>query len=1527
MREDLSKGGAGLRLKSPPKRTLRVPEKIIITPPGGSSLTYTLTGVSDTMEKWRSPKPEAGSPEVEYDLRSRSPSPTQDGSPPPPGSPPRATDSPTLSLSPRISPCDAGLATHVQKTPLPEAPETKTGPRGQPRDESEADERCQLCPQTYQGRSALLDHLNESHREHKFEAGLLEQMKARICDECTTFYDLHTAHKCRSSDLDCGEEERTHPRSPIPWIMSDSSSTTNARNAMNSIIHSVPHPGLRADTSNSENSIGNLLAELRGTDRPRTPLPSFPQNLPQDEKTEEIGEEVREIGEEVQRRCCLSCGGWFTNERRLVDHLNSSHRNEPLDEEMMEIEKCAKCELWLTIHSAHSTQECEEETALLNKGLESPLISQGPTARKKRQAKTRGRNEPELIISASTPQSEKSLPQQLLTDRKDIDQEGPRRCHSCTSSFSSKTELRNHSCRGRNASRRRKDQPLKCGLKECKEVSKSPKEAAKHLNAAHKGEKLSLPEMARLGIQACDGCRLYFVRVAKHLASGKCDDKGQTEPGNAQDNKSTEDQMMDVDQKAPESNDFKEPFEGKYEEKAPAQGQDKEDNDTLFDLDWETLGHSPRLWRSIPADLVGLWRAICRPRFRKVILAHRGNDREEMEKAIERVLNIPTVVLRRVRGGRGHERGVRMLKAQLQSGLVRASNPPEYQKPSEAADEEEAERTRRIGKSVSLVYEGHARRAILSLSRKGVAKMDGARFDKLKRLHPDGSKTDLPALPRDAPLMVQVDRENLAAIVRKMANGAAPGRSGWTGSLLAAIVEDQECLDGLAAITSWIVNGRLAGKVKRKLLTSVLVGIDKPDGGIRPIAIGETFYKMAVLYALAVNDKETKDALGPRQFAAAPGGSETAVNFIQTAMDLFPDWAVISVDIANAFNARSRKDILDELYRRKPLSGLWKLANWAYGQPSELCVMEDGKVWKTLSSSEGVRQGDALSSFLFALSMVNIYNDTTKETECLFAAVQDDYYILGPTEHATIAWEKFCSLCKSTTGLKINRSKSQILLPAGSEGKELANEGLILRNDWIPALGTILTRNDKTAEKWLVEESKKKHDKMFELLMDKKMPAQVAYILLRMSMVPSINFWLRTSNPSRTAKLAEEFDQKLLAAMTAILDLPHLEEVARKQLVMPISKGGFGIRSASLTAKPAWISAMAQSMRANYSLLVRGEHPRGKWVKNVEKTTNALKDLKMKTHLPIDGKVFWETFGQHPAEPGLQREITEAVLGEEQGKIFKKAERSDTDYARMVGLQCKESGLWLTAMPIHTLLRMRDVSFQLAAKARLGVSLSTGTKSCACGVELESNPLHLLSCRHLVATMNLRHNKVLSTLLAIAGMTLVTARKEVTVEGDGRKRTDGLFVVKGKATMIDVSIICPTAKTYVKAGRKSLGAAQIREKQKIEKYDKEVKNHGMDFIPFVVETTGGMGGKAKRLIDQLMDEALANNATSFVPDRVDLFIKRAVAVAVQIGNGMVAQEGIRRARGRKWKGAVSEVRGKVKKKARRGAPVAGSKST
>ena len=55
-----------------------------------------------------------------------------------------------------------------------------------------------------------------------------------------------------------------------------------------------------------------------------------------------------------------------------------------------------------------------------------------------------------------------------------------------------------------------------------------------------------------------------------------------------------------------------------------------------------------------------------------------------------------------------------------------------------------------------------------------------------------------------------VDTEALAkTISQRLKNGAAPGPSGWTGELIAPLVDDPECLDGLGALVADIINGDL----------------------------------------------------------------------------------------------------------------------------------------------------------------------------------------------------------------------------------------------------------------------------------------------------------------------------------------------------------------------------------------------------------------------------------------------------------------------------------------------------------------------------------------------------------------------------------------------------------------------------------------------------------------------------------------------------------------------------------------------
>ena len=45
-----------------------------------------------------------------------------------------------------------------------------------------------------------------------------------------------------------------------------------------------------------------------------------------------------------------------------------------------------------------------------------------------------------------------------------------------------------------------------------------------------------------------------------------------------------------------------------------------------------------------------------------------------------------------------------------------------------------------------------------------------------------------------------MDPERLVVLVKKLARGAAPGTSGWTGELLLALVDDEECLAFLVSL-------------------------------------------------------------------------------------------------------------------------------------------------------------------------------------------------------------------------------------------------------------------------------------------------------------------------------------------------------------------------------------------------------------------------------------------------------------------------------------------------------------------------------------------------------------------------------------------------------------------------------------------------------------------------------------------------------------------------------------------------------
>jgi len=256
--------------------------------------------------------------------------------------------------------------------------------------------------------------------------------------------------------------------------------------------------------------------------------------------------------------------------------------------------------------------------------------------------------------------------------------------------------------------------------------------------------------------------------------------------------------------------------------------------------------------------------------------------------------------------------------------------------------------------------------------------------------------------------------------------------------MLKAIYPDRDCRKGLARLVCDITNGHLPEEAKQYLLPSHLVAVPKPNtvSSIRPISMGEIFYRLAALHAVsAVKDAAAK-ILAPIQFGVGiPSGCEQAVHRLQHQLTRTKPFqlAGIAVDFKNAFNERTRNDMLNELYKHPELKPIWRVLDWAYSNPSTLWIRDDKNEMiqpASLSSSEGARQGDPLGAILFALSVKPFYDEAVKSdpTETVGAvAFLDDCTLLGLPDMNLI--RAFLKLKEKALagGLSINLSKTKFL--------------------------------------------------------------------------------------------------------------------------------------------------------------------------------------------------------------------------------------------------------------------------------------------------------------------------------------------------------------------------------------------------------------------------------------------------------------------------------------------------------------------
>jgi hypothetical protein len=197
-------------------------------------------------------------------------------------------------------------------------------------------------------------------------------------------------------------------------------------------------------------------------------------------------------------------------------------------------------------------------------------------------------------------------------------------------------------------------------------------------------------------------------------------------------------------------------------------------------------------------------------------------------------------------------------------------------------------------------------------------------------------------------------------------------------------------------------------------------------GGIRPIAVGELVYRLALKAVVRTSVK--RGMMARTQFGVnTKGGVEPIIRLIDRAMKRETPVEyryVTSLDFRNAFNTLKRKMIVTGLTKHAP--SLYRCAKWAYNEPTPLFVPGAPASSPPLVSSEGVRQGDPIGPFLFSVA----YRPTLEAlqqalgSDYLVVAYLDDTYVLSRFIDPMDQISEFFSRPDSSLELNLSKCKT-----------------------------------------------------------------------------------------------------------------------------------------------------------------------------------------------------------------------------------------------------------------------------------------------------------------------------------------------------------------------------------------------------------------------------------------------------------------------------------------------------------------------
>ena len=354
-----------------------------------------------------------------------------------------------------------------------------------------------------------------------------------------------------------------------------------------------------------------------------------------------------------------------------------------------------------------------------------------------------------------------------------------------------------------------------------------------------------------------------------------------------------------------------------------------------------------------------------------------------------------------------------------------------------------------------------------------------------------------------------------------------------------AIAADPDLSEDIGVLLSMINDSDFDAETMDMISCSRVIGLPKEGGGIRPICVPSVWVKL--LGAAIITRNGVKN--GRFQFGCGRKGG--ALDIIhRTRRDYEQGLAVAKIDLENAFNAVSRV-VIGHIVDRTSANDTKRYFTTMYGKPNKL-IFYDGRTPTVLQQNEGVRQGDALSTHLFALVMDSIAEYAVQKCPALEGALRmyvDDVTIAVP---GPIAGTAIAAILESieTWRLRVNLRKSRFI----SRDPISCQLPPAERDSPFILLGACLINHPQAHA-----QTYERCQLFFNALEKLQVHPQLTITLLRLSGVHKLKYFIENHSPVIGEPIAQWFDANVRTRVTQAIGFTPSAEMLhdRAGLGMP----------------------------------------------------------------------------------------------------------------------------------------------------------------------------------------------------------------------------------------------------------------------------------------------------------------------------------------------------------------------------------------